>query len=417
MINTGGHSMEGADSREFREESLHYIWKNRLLKRDEFNINRTAEYRLVDGGDLVIISPGIHNHDAGPDFLEGEIIIDNNYLSGDIEIHKRSSDWYRHRHHLDPGFNSTILHITLDPDSVIFTSAGDKVPQFDISSLIPFHPVSIRTDSRFRACPVRDLNYLGDSRADILCNLGYKFFRERYSRIKNIISRYGRSSVLLSGLCRGLGYSEYKDIMEVLGYNICLHTACNIIDRSNTSRAMPELVRYFFRLLLHPGVQASTESRNFRIRPHNRLQPRLRALGNILIKTSRTGFVRYFDLIFKEHNLNRNSILKPLMELSLFKGRHNPGSSRWSEILGNFLLPYYYSISSYNSCRLITNLFFRLGYGEDISVLNEFRFFKLRQYRRFIYKAGVLELIRTHCRVGNCGDCPLLQSIHHKSGN
>ena len=48
------------------------------------------------GKEIKIISPGDWNRGAGPDFLGAEILINNERLRGDIEIHLRWSDWEAH---------------------------------------------------------------------------------------------------------------------------------------------------------------------------------------------------------------------------------------------------------------------------------------------------------------------------------
>ena len=65
----------------------------------------------VDGRRLNIISQGKLNTDAGPDFFNATISIDGQTWVGNIEIHVKASDWYRHRHDIDKAYDSVILHL------------------------------------------------------------------------------------------------------------------------------------------------------------------------------------------------------------------------------------------------------------------------------------------------------------------
>lgn len=67
-------------------------------------------------GDVIeIISPGLWNSEAGPDFLKAHLKIGSQELKGDIEIHLHDTGWYHHHHHQDERYNHVILHLSLWP--------------------------------------------------------------------------------------------------------------------------------------------------------------------------------------------------------------------------------------------------------------------------------------------------------------
>ena len=72
---------------------LHYIWEHCLWA--------GFEQQTTDGRHVEILSVGEHNRDAGPDYSHARIRIDGREWVGNIEIHVCSSDWLRHKHHLD----------------------------------------------------------------------------------------------------------------------------------------------------------------------------------------------------------------------------------------------------------------------------------------------------------------------------
>ena len=91
-----------------KEEFLHFIWQQKLFLKENF--------KTIDGETIEVISTGNHNTDAGPDFFNAKVKIGNTVWAGNVEIHKKSSDWFRHKHHEDKAYNNVILQLVLDND-------------------------------------------------------------------------------------------------------------------------------------------------------------------------------------------------------------------------------------------------------------------------------------------------------------
>jgi Protein of unknown function (DUF2851) len=68
--------------------------------------------QTTDGLSIEVISPGIWNAEAGPDFRKAHLKIGGKDVWGDVEIHLRDNGWYQHRHHHDPLYNHVVLHIS-----------------------------------------------------------------------------------------------------------------------------------------------------------------------------------------------------------------------------------------------------------------------------------------------------------------
>lgn len=100
---------------------LHYIWQKRIWA-------GFSQY-TTDGKPIEIVSVGQHNIHAGPDFTNAHIRIDGQDWIGNIEIHINASDWYKHHHHTNPAYDSTILHVVAKADKEIINSRGESIPQ------------------------------------------------------------------------------------------------------------------------------------------------------------------------------------------------------------------------------------------------------------------------------------------------
>jgi len=102
------------------EKFLHYLWKMKLLPNHQL---------LTSAGEIIqIISAGDHNTDAGPDFLNARIKIDNTEWAGNVEIHLNSSDWHLHHHDADKAYDNIILHVVFENDSPILRTDGTVIP-------------------------------------------------------------------------------------------------------------------------------------------------------------------------------------------------------------------------------------------------------------------------------------------------
>ena len=58
-----------------------------------------------------MINHGTWNHDQGPDFQDAKLVIDGQTWVGSVEMHLRTSDWFRHAHEHDPKYRNVILHV------------------------------------------------------------------------------------------------------------------------------------------------------------------------------------------------------------------------------------------------------------------------------------------------------------------
>lgn len=103
-----------------KEDFLHFIWKYQYFRKHEL--------RSENGEEIAIISPGTYNTNAGPDFFNSKIKINDVLWGGNIEIHINSSDWKAHKHHQDKAYDNVVLHVVWNNDHNIKRTDGTELP-------------------------------------------------------------------------------------------------------------------------------------------------------------------------------------------------------------------------------------------------------------------------------------------------
>lgn len=111
-----------------RENFLHYLWKFQ-----KFDI---TDLSTSNREPLQVVSVGGHNFNSGPDFLNAKIKIGEHLWAGNVELHLRSSDWYRHGHNNDEAYDSVILHVVWDHDLDVVRHDNSIIPTLEISKIV-----------------------------------------------------------------------------------------------------------------------------------------------------------------------------------------------------------------------------------------------------------------------------------------
>lgn len=107
---------------------MHYLWQFRLLR---------SPLSCVSGEPVEVIHPGVYNRDGGPDFFNARIRIGQTTWAGNVEIHLRASDWYRHHHQEDPAYHNVILHVVDTCDADVTGADHCPIPVVEVRSSYP----------------------------------------------------------------------------------------------------------------------------------------------------------------------------------------------------------------------------------------------------------------------------------------
>ena len=111
-----------------QEVLLHYLW--RYQKFSHPNLVSTS------GKELGVVHTGTPNTGGGPDFSGAQIFYDGLLWNGPVEVHLKSSDWYRHNHHLDPNYENVILHVIWEQDVEVAYPNGKNIPTLQLRDVV-----------------------------------------------------------------------------------------------------------------------------------------------------------------------------------------------------------------------------------------------------------------------------------------
>jgi hypothetical protein len=109
------------------ERLLQFIWQFQYFNRQHL--------QFTTGEDFEIVYPGTLNTNQGPDFLAAKIRIGHAVLVGPVELHTKTSEWYKHAHQLDPRYNPVILHVVWEND--LDSSNNNTIPVLTLKERVP----------------------------------------------------------------------------------------------------------------------------------------------------------------------------------------------------------------------------------------------------------------------------------------
>ncbi|MCF2519012.1 DUF2851 family protein [Dyadobacter sp. CY351] len=110
------------------EDILSFIWRFQYFANEALCTD--------EGSQLSILRTGHRNANAGPDFSEARVNIEDCQWVGSIEIHVKSSDWFLHNHETDPAYETVILHVVWENDRPIIRHDGTLLPTLTLKNIV-----------------------------------------------------------------------------------------------------------------------------------------------------------------------------------------------------------------------------------------------------------------------------------------
>jgi hypothetical protein len=285
-----------------KENLLHFLWKMKMFQK--------AHLLGTRGEQIVVLNPGQHNSNQGPDFQYSKIRIDNKLWVGHVEIHANSSDWYAHGHERDRNYDSVILHVVWNHDADVFQQSNSKLVTLELSSYVSDEHIQ-RCRKLFRK-GVKWINCEEQIKAaDHLTMLNWKerlFFErmeERSQTIRKILikTKNDWEATLFILLAGNFGLSNNKEVFTAMAKSIDITLIKKISHdpvlveslffgqigllnnaKGPYARVLKERYTYFakkFNLIMISG-----QVQFFRLRPRNFPTIRLSQLANLYSQTS-----------------------------------------------------------------------------------------------------------------------------------
>lgn len=194
------------------EELLHYVWKHKLFP--------LRELKTTDGRLLEVIDPGLHNHGSGPDFFNAKIKLDGQLWVGNIEIHVRASDWFRHHHDTDDAYSNVILHVVGISDAVIpYPNDNARIIpqcQLDVPEVVKNNYDALSRNDSFPRCSSVVSSFPRLTVHSWLSALQVERLEERSSFIKERWLQHGKNweETFFVTIARNFGFGKNGDAFE-----------------------------------------------------------------------------------------------------------------------------------------------------------------------------------------------------------
>lgn len=177
---------------------------------------------------IIIIDTGQQNDGSGPDFFNARLKIGNTEWAGNVEMHSKASDWMRHKHDVDPNYDSVILHVVYDCDMMINNATDEEIPCLELKGKIDeklyFRYKNLIASREWIAC-AQQLNEIPDL---ILFSWLDRLLAERLERKTDYIEAFLQSSngnwemAFYYALARNFGFNVNSEPFEQLARSIPL---------------------------------------------------------------------------------------------------------------------------------------------------------------------------------------------------
>ncbi len=423
------------------ESVLAEIWKGQWIQKGPLPSS--------DGRMVQVRYQGIENKDSGPDFLGASILLDDEIVTGDVELHVRSSDWYSHGHQHNPEYNSVILQVVLWADSKTpaHRENGSAIPTVSLLNFLNGTMDELSVRAELKEAPSLPCRGVGDRYGldhlnNLLDQLGMERFYVKSASFEVSLILEDPEQVLYQGIMGALGYTKNKKAFQELARLLPLQ----IIRDSVLEIEKHDRVSVLQALLL--GAAGLLPSQHPQVRNPNHLKT-LSSLDNIWQNLGTNRSMEYTDWHFSrmhpknfptsrlmaaacliDRHMDDNlahSVINGIREVvpqkaaasieSQFIVRDLIGQARAREIAVNIVLPFSLAWSYQNSQSDLTKHILELCRAYPKSGDNQITrylgklFWEERKSAaglRTQQQQGMIHLYKSFCQDQRCYSCPLV---------
>jgi hypothetical protein len=192
------------------ERLISRLWQSHLVK-----------YPVTDTGQwLNIIFPGRVSNTGGCDFKDAVFAVNGRIISGNIEVHSRSSHWRSHGHYQNPKYNNIVLHVVwqLDSQTPTLLQNGRVIPTICLGSFIdsPLDELAYLPTNASSSCAAAGTYLNTNSLNKLLTIAGVKRFKAKTASFRKALNKEDAGQVVYQGIARALGYAQNAEPCQEL---------------------------------------------------------------------------------------------------------------------------------------------------------------------------------------------------------
>ncbi len=433
------------------EKLITSIWQRRLV----------PELFTDTGERLQVIHPGRTSNISGCDFRDAVFTINSKTITGDIEVHVKSSQWQGHGHHRDPKYNNIALHIVWWHDSQTPTllQDGKVIPTICLSSFIksPLDELNSQANSYgqpLSACQEVSHHTNADRLGRLLTEAGEERFVAKITSFRKALKKDDARQVLYRGIARALGYTQNAEPCEELANKLPLDILEEIETGDNVTRQalilgtaglLPSQQRRLRHVFIEDeeisGLEQIWESFGitetmketdwcfFRVRPDNFPTRRLIALSYLIARYGKSGLLLGILKLVREaspgaeHRWLENGLIiagqgywKNHPDFGIVMSRSSAllGRDKVSEIAINTILPFACAcgeIAGELELKKKTVEIYRSypkpGDNELTRYMKQQLRLKPEARLSACQQQGLIHIFKTYCHRRNCAECPI----------
>lgn len=383
------------------EALLQWVWETL-----QFNVQ---DLTLRNGKKLQILDPGQLNETDGPDFKQAVLLIDNMKWYGDVELHLKETGWYEHEHHTDPNYNSVILHVVTEDNSVHPIRREEGTRPFHLN-LKPY----INQDLQYlieRFHQKRELpcgGSLSFLNSEVFARQLQKAHREYFEQKVDDLLEWFDPGLLPSVAWKRMLVKAYFDGLGITHNRSAMRQLCDElytkVDRDSSLSSLIKRAREISGFITAKASSSTIQWKRKSCRPNNRPEVRVRQACAFMHR------IHPLDL----HLFIKNDAESSWQELlSKINPNYTPGTARTRILFGTIFLPALYLLGTLWASDSLKNsaldTWKTLKSPIPKSLLKRLDKTEINKevYR---HKLGTVYQLREYCDKHRCQNCKVLKS-------
>lgn len=164
---------------------------------------------------LRVLSSGLLNTTRGPDFIAARFELDGIIYHGDVECHRKLSDWYTHNHHLDKAYRHVALHLVANSSKK--STVNSQWHRQPICTLILPKPSIVSLNPTLKCQP--DHTFKKQLRSNLI-RLASIWFDHKTKYFINILTERNGPALFYIHFFRALGYPGNANTFQFLAEHL-----------------------------------------------------------------------------------------------------------------------------------------------------------------------------------------------------